>query len=146
MRLWRVAQEKEYWADVWGEGMRKFDVPEVYARIAEHVPMGSSVADLGCGTGLLLQRLTMERDCHAVGYDFSDQALSFARKLFLPVIELDLRNLTPDDIAGADVVTLAFTLEWIPDPVRHRILEACKDKLCVVAMTPRWTISTHLHG
>lgn len=137
MRLWRVAQEQEYWSDVWGEGMRKFDAPEVYSIIANHVPLGSTVADLGCGTGLLVQQLTQERDCHAVGYDFSDQALSFARKLFLPVMELDLRNLTAEDIAGADVVTCTFTFEWVPPPVRERILEAAKDKLCIVAIDPK---------
>jgi 2-polyprenyl-3-methyl-5-hydroxy-6-metoxy-1,4-benzoquinol methylase len=136
MKRYRIGNWKEYWGEVWGtsrvENAPKH--PDAYAAIADMIPEGSNVVDLGCGVGMLMQKLAMEQECHVLGYDASDSALSFARQLYLPVEELDLRNLKPEHVASADVVTCTFVLEYLDDNVRTRVMNICKDKAFFCAL------------
>jgi cyclopropane fatty-acyl-phospholipid synthase-like methyltransferase len=49
-------------------------------RILSHIPQGSSVLDVGCGSGLLLGLLAqLDGEATGVGVDFSSSAISLAR-------------------------------------------------------------------
>ena len=61
---------------------RLFDPPLAAARrvAVDLVAQGSSVLDIGCGTGLLCLALKEQKDCRVVGLDLSLRMLKFARK------------------------------------------------------------------
>ena len=48
--------------------------------IAGFIPEGSSVLDIGCGTGLLCFALSAQKQCRVVGVDLSLRMLQFAEK------------------------------------------------------------------
>lgn len=62
------------WRDLSREVLGDFDLP---GRIALRVPDGAAVADLGCGPGELLERLS-ERACLVIGVDNSPRMLELA--------------------------------------------------------------------
>lgn len=90
--------------------------------IAERVSLdGARVLDVGCGGGLLTERLAAE-GARVKGIDLSDKALAVAR---LHLLESGLRveyeqisaeNLADRDPGLFDVVTCLEMLEHVPDP------------------------------
>jgi ubiquinone/menaquinone biosynthesis C-methylase UbiE len=60
---------------------RLFDPQLAEARqvAADLIPEGSSVLDIGCGTGLLCSALREKKNCRVVGLDLSLRMLEFAR-------------------------------------------------------------------
>ena len=66
--------------------------------IAERIPHGSSVLDIGCGTGLLCFQLKRQKDCQVTGIDLSCRMLEFARSINpypdVEFLHLDARNMT----------------------------------------------------
>lgn len=61
---------------------RLFDPQLAEARqvTIDHIAEGSSVLDIGCGTGLLCFALKEQKHCRVVGLDLSRRMLEFARK------------------------------------------------------------------
>lgn len=49
--------------------------------IVDQVPVGSSVLDIGCGTGLLCLDLKRQKGCRVVGIDLSSRMLEYARSI-----------------------------------------------------------------
>lgn len=85
---------------------------------ANLVPGGSRVLDLGCGDGLLLERLIRERGCRGTGVeDRYDRFLSTLR-LGVPVLSLSLDS-DLDQFADRsyDVVLLSQTLQVTHAPL-----------------------------
>ena len=49
--------------------------------LIDHIPAGSSVLDVGCGTGLLCFGLKREKGCEVVGIDLSTRMLEYAMSI-----------------------------------------------------------------
>jgi ubiquinone/menaquinone biosynthesis C-methylase UbiE len=49
--------------------------------IVNQIPVGSTVLDIGCGTGLLCFELKKQKDCRVVGIDLSNRMLDYARNI-----------------------------------------------------------------
>lgn len=49
--------------------------------LVNHIPTGSSVLDVGCGTGLLCFDLKREKGCQVVGIDLSQRMLDYANSI-----------------------------------------------------------------
>lgn len=107
--------------------------------VAFHVPAGSSVLDLGCGTGELAIALAAA-GMRVTGCDISPEMLRIAADAKTPVgwveLEPDWRVL-PFRAGGFDAVVASSVLEYVDDPVAvlcecHRVLRPGGLVLCTV--------------
>lgn len=72
-------------------GTNDFMITEIEQRfIADLVPPGSRVLDIGCGNANSLIKLASERDCTGVGIDFADKMVEQSKK-FITERRLDER-------------------------------------------------------
>jgi methionine biosynthesis protein MetW len=82
------------------------------ACIADLVPFGSRVLDLGCGDGELLSYLQQSKGCSGYGVEIDDQNVLECVKRGVQVIQLNLdQGLTMFEDASFDVVLQIDTLQ-----------------------------------
>ncbi|MBK8460469.1 MAG: methionine biosynthesis protein MetW [Micropruina sp.] len=87
------------------------------ALVAELIPTGSRVLDLGCGGGALLHHLAEESGCSGIGVEIDPDAVLEALRVGVSVIELDIdRQLDAFAPRSFDVVVLSRTLQTIRRP------------------------------
>jgi len=80
--------------------------------IADMVPAGSRVLDLGCGDGALLDELIRRRGCDGQGVEVSPDAFHACVARGIPVVAADIDEGLPDFADGSfDVVVLSHTLQ-----------------------------------
>ncbi|MGQ0708925.1 MAG: methionine biosynthesis protein MetW [Rhodoferax sp.] len=83
-------------------------------RIAELVPRGSRVLDLGCGDGQMLDYLQRERGCSGYGIEIADTNVLACVRRGVNVIQLNLEDgLAMFDDASFDVVLQMDTLQHL---------------------------------
>ena len=66
--------------------------PQLLKAIAERVPLGSHVLDLGCGDGELLQQLARERACTGYGIEYDDANVLACVRRGVNVLQLNLHQ------------------------------------------------------
>lgn len=89
------------------------------ALVAEQVPVGSRVLDLGCGSGSLLAHLQAEKGCSVTGVEIDPDSVVAAIRRGVPVIEWDVADVVSDfDDDSYDVVVLSRTLQSMVEPER----------------------------
>ena len=82
--------------------------------IAQLVPQGARVLDLGCGDGALLDHLQRERSCHGYGIEIDDANVLACVKRGVNVIQLNLEEgLAMFDDSSFDVVLQIDTLQHL---------------------------------
>ena len=74
------------------------------ALVAEQIPDGSRVLDLGCGSGTLLAHLMADRSCTGTGVEIDAEAVLAA---------IDSCGLTPANNNGSGQIVAAGTVEQI---------------------------------
>lgn len=112
-----------HWRDLSREVLGELDLP---GEIALRVPDGAAVADLGCGPGELLERLSM-RACLVIGVDNSARMLELAGQRLngkasqnnRAGVSLRLGDLThlPLREGEAQACVFSMVLHHLPDPV-----------------------------
>jgi len=83
-----------------------------FAAIAEWIPQGAAVLDLGCGDGSLLQYLKSERNVRGYGVEISDAGIVACIQNGVNVIQNDLDSGLADFESNSfDYVILSQTLQ-----------------------------------
>lgn len=81
---------------------------------------GSSVLDIGCGTGLLCFALKEQKNCRVVGLDLSLRMLEFARKINpfpdVTFVHEDATDLSVYSDCSFDYATLLMLVHELPRP------------------------------
>ena len=88
--------------------------PTMLQRIAEMVPPGARVLDLGCGDGALLDHLQRQRGCTGYGIEIDDANVLACVERGVNVIQLNLdEGLAIFEDASFDVVLQIDTLQHL---------------------------------
>jgi methionine biosynthesis protein MetW len=89
-------------------------------KVVDQVSPGSKVLDLGCGAGILSEKLRKEKRCYVVGVEREPSLIEVAKPKCDMVILADLMNCTslPLEEQSFDYVTLIDVLEHLSDPSR----------------------------
>ena len=111
------AQEKKYWderhfADSM-KGLRRTYTGE-WSYIIDNVKEGSSIAEIGCGPGFLMDMLLTKKNCDCYGYDFSSIAIDSLKARGLKGELADFRTFKPNGQAY-DYVVSSHLLEHMKD-------------------------------
>lgn len=116
----------KYWDRIWrNEGLETWRTyPDKFDFILSLVMPGSRVLDVGCGVGVLLNRLRRERACTIRGVDLSHEAIRMARQTGVPAEVCRLPRL-PFASGSFDVVTATEVIEHLAKP-RVAIGEMCR--------------------
>ena len=97
----RNINTEDYWDGVYGaEGMNSWRTYEaMYSYIVDHVRENGlmDILELGCGSGVLGQRLTATTACYWIGMDFSNVAVTQAQARYLKAFQGDVCNIDEDD-------------------------------------------------
>lgn len=117
-----------------GSGALRADL----ALVAEQIPDGSRVLDLGCGSGSLLSWLMAERGCTGTGVEIDPDRVLRAIRRGVPVIELDVdRMLGEFTDASYDVCVLSRTIQTIQRP-EHVLREMSRIAGLLVVSVPNF--------
>lgn len=128
-RAARLANSVQTWDKLWShegrETWRGEFLEQVYARIAQLMPRGAKVIDIGGGVGLLGSKLKNDCECDVEVWDHSEAALVHAvdaglgkRVVDLEAIDLGIRA---HEFEGRVFVSTE-TLEHLSDMARNRIV------------------------
>ena len=113
------------------------------ALVADLIPTGSRVLDLGCGDGALLNHLFTNRDCTGTGVERDPDEVVRAIARDVPVIELDLDTqlgeFTDDSY---DWVVLSRTLQTVHHPAQL-LQQMARIGSCLVVSMPNFGLWRH---
>ncbi len=87
------------------------------ALVAEQIPDGSRVLDLGCGSGSLLQHVIAEHGCTGTGVEIDDDKVLAAIRRGVPIIDMNV-DVSLDQFAddSYDICVLSRTLQSMLRP------------------------------
>jgi methionine biosynthesis protein MetW len=115
--------------------------------ICSLVSDGSSVLDLGCGQGELLERLTRDKGCQGQGVEQSQDAIVGCVERGVPVIQGDLDQALPGfPDASFDYVVLEETLQTVrqPEVVLNEMLRIGRTGIVSFPNFGHWWVRTQL--
>jgi 2-polyprenyl-3-methyl-5-hydroxy-6-metoxy-1,4-benzoquinol methylase len=135
--------EPGYWDTVWNtEAMKGASRISSYQESADMVKdivsHETTVSDIGCGLGDMLDYLREKNKCVCAGYDFSEQAIDQVKAKGHKGIQMDFRNPGPVGINQTDFVISMHTIEHMKDDKKFVSLmkTCCKQNGKIIIVTP----------
>ena len=117
--------------------VHEYDSFEGY--LTERLPDGGRVLDIGCGVGLLLERMRNIENIEPVGLEFSTYAAEAARNRGFEIIEGMIQNAgIPEE--SYDAATILYVLEHVPNPleVLQSAAKVLKPGGCLLLSVPNY--------
>jgi SAM-dependent methyltransferase len=108
-RMFRL--EASHW---WYRSQRAF----LKRRLRPHLPPGSAVLDLGCGSGRTLKYLEEQLGVRGYGVDSSALAVALAREAGLPAVQEDLTTFLRSGAGPFDAVLMLDSFYFVPQAKR----------------------------
>lgn len=106
--------------------------------VAQQIPDGSRVLDLGCGSATLLSHLINERGCEGTGVEIDNEKVLRAIGRGVPIIELDVdHQLSEFGDQSYDVCVLSRTIQTIERP-EHVLAEMGRIASTLVVSVPNF--------
>lgn len=102
------------------------DQPSSLVVLGEQIAPGSTVLDVGTGSGELGRYLSEERSCVVDGVTYSEQEAALARPFYRQIVLADLESLDLETLFPSgryDFIVCADVLEHLRNP--DRVLRAC---------------------
>ncbi len=93
-----------------------FSTRKDLAVIADRIPEGVKILDLGCGNGILLKLLSEEKNVNGLGVEVSQDKIIECVGNGVPVIHADLNDKLPFKDHSFDYVLLSQTLQAVNRP------------------------------
>ena len=107
-----------YWDRIWlyekEHGINRIYTFKELKPYLDKIPKGSSVADVGCGQGIILKYLKDTRKCECFGYDISPYAIEQLEHQGIDGMVADFRTYEPDE-DSADYIIASHILEHMKD-------------------------------
>ncbi|MCL2541994.1 MAG: methyltransferase domain-containing protein [Nocardioidaceae bacterium] len=134
----KEAWNEQYAAGGWDylSGIGELSHYSVIVGYAQHLRPGGSVLDVGCGSGVLHDRLRAVGYAHYTGVDISDEAVAALRRhdwADAEFVVADADGFEPG--RSYDVVVLNESLTYFPDPEAtfRRCLAIAEDGIVIVS-------------
>lgn len=104
--------------------------------IAEEITPQSTVLDIGCGDGSLLEIISQKQECTLEGVDISEHAVELTKKRGFNARTLDLSKDPIENLPVYDHIILAEVIEHLADP--EQMLLSLKNKFnkSIIITTP----------
>lgn len=128
-----------YWDHLWrAEGHATGRVyPELYDRICALVPEDSKVVDVGCGAGILMEKLLKKRHCRVFGIDHSRQAIELLRQRDLEGSSQDVAELQLNHFPTEETVVVSTeTIEHLDDERLAKLFSEASKAKSAIFSTP----------
>lgn len=114
-----------YWNSIYGaegiETWRKYE--EMFSKVETEVPRGADVLEIGCGMGVLGQRLVARCAIGYRGYDISDVAVEACKARFLHAEQLDLKEITEAHVDEASAVVATEVMEHLDEFTYDKVMD-----------------------
>ena len=108
--------------------------PQILRTLAELVPMGSRVLDLGCGDGAMLEHLQKHRGCSGYGVELDDANVLACARRGVEVLQLNLdQGLKLFGDQSFDVVLQIDTLQHLRNAETMLVETARVGRIGIVA-------------
>ena len=121
----RNVNTEGYWNHLYGqEGLetwRRYE--DMFKEVEDEVQEARNVVELGCGMGVLGQRLVARRAVHYRGYDISSVGVEACRARFLDAEQLDVKEIESSHLDGADTVVATEIMEHLDEYVYNKVMD-----------------------
>lgn len=87
-----------------------------YPDIIKLIEPDSSILDIGCGNGILLEQLRDSYNCNVTGIDINLHAIFSCQSKNIPCYQLDIEENIPSFLDTFDYLLLTASLEHLIDP------------------------------
>ncbi len=126
---WNKQYKSGRWEKLKGD-IEKVRYQTIIDFIAEYAVKNPSVLDLGCGEGILCERMNHDQYSHFVGMDFSSVSIKNATQLKLQNAEFicaDIHTFAPDK--KFDVIVFNEVFYYIHESEKKKVLNRMMERL-----------------
>jgi 2-polyprenyl-3-methyl-5-hydroxy-6-metoxy-1,4-benzoquinol methylase len=108
---------------------------KLHERICELVPEGANVVDMGCGIGVLLDRLTKKKRVRGFGYDISPKAIEMLNSRWLEGEVCDAKDFQLNHFPPKETILVSTeTIEHLDDERYEQFMkEAAKSHITILS-------------